>query len=243
MKRIFRIIVFSTQLAAVFAWGGDRIVSQHAGGCTIVLKVEDLHFAPVAADGRSYTQAVFSGSVPFGRPGDPEVPSGLLLIALPPGHDGRVAVQRTNRMTREQTVLLPVDSAGYSEDLSGYLYREGPVYRGDQSWPEQAFRIEETGYMGGQRIMRVRVFPAVYHPAFKKVDVYRECTIRVDFVPSAEPERGTVQQARDPLAEQAVINTAQARQWRRSEQPGRGFKSLAPLSGQWHRIKVTEEGL
>jgi len=73
------------------------------------------------------------------------------------------------------------------EEKRGELYvkevffRDKEAYAGDRYTPGKLVQLSETGYMRGQRVAKVDIFPFQYNPVKKKLRVYRNLLIRVSF--------------------------------------------------------------
>jgi hypothetical protein len=169
-----------------------------------------------SAPGSSTQAVVLPGFDLDGRPGEPALPSRVIVVAVPP--TGTVSVQGLGSEIewRDGVRLAPI-----SRSVSG----QGVEVAATSVTPEIA-RLIDVSWLRDQRVARVLIRPSAYDGRAQRLGTYRRVEVEVRFenvsaTPPAERTRGLAERTRglqdgfESVYANALVNLEQGRAWRR----------------------------
>jgi hypothetical protein len=130
----------------------------------------------IAVDGWGRTETV----------GAPQLPTRGILVGIPSRGTVRAEVIQVHAEELSGLNIYPcpkkeIEERGGEIFLKEVFYRDKEAYSRDSYTPEKLVQVSETGYMRGQRVAKVDIFPFQYNPVKKKLRVYRDVVIRLSF--------------------------------------------------------------
>jgi hypothetical protein len=170
---------------------GVTLLDQDQAGLTMRLDVGEMLFTPVLTKEGSFTMLSVKG---FGRSydqvGEPDLPMAKRLIAIPVDCDLRVEVVSYEieeislgalGLTDPVIPVQPSLSKSDDPDLIPFEYRP-EVYREPGYYSLPLAGAEISGIMRGLRLGLVSIRPVEYNPTENVLRVYKNVTVRVDYV-------------------------------------------------------------
>ncbi len=219
---------------ALLAWGSVRaaswptpqVISQSQDEIVFSVRVPGYSLEPVLADGKTYTNIIAQGLVPFAGEGEPNLPVIAVLLALPPGGNARlVSFEKSDETTLEGVRIVPVERVEARgegvEKFANYVYAEKEsVYAGRSVFPGEVVWLGQKGRMRHQDVVRVFIAPFRYEPGRERVLVAREFRVRVAFE-GGGLLRGALprEDAWQNVYRDAILNYDQGRGWRVESSP------------------------
>ena len=202
------------------------------------------------------------GYAASGAVGEPEMPSRVIVVAVPPLGDVRVRATGYEEETRQNVVVAP-NAVPDRVDSGTPLRRALPeAYARSAAYGTERARLLGVAWLRNQRIARVVIQPVEYDPrahtarAFRRIDVVVEIGSYLAPGPPAEADDPF-----EPVYREALINYDQGRTWRRPARveslrggTGRelaGLEALAPpgladtsvfVGRRWLKIAITKSG-
>jgi hypothetical protein len=118
--------------------------------------------------------------------GSPQLPTRGILVGVPSRGTVKVEVIQVDAEELSGLNIYPcpkkeIEERGGEISLKEVFYRDKEAYSRDSYTPGKLVQVSETGYMRGQRVAKVDIFPFQYNPVKKKLRVYRNLLIRVSF--------------------------------------------------------------
>jgi len=220
------------------ALGQDvQVISQHEGGCTVRVDLTKMQIQKTGI--APYSRVDFTGVAFEGEPGEPMLPSCVLLFALPSGAGAEVSVLPEGEETRKNVDLIPLPHLAGDGGLSPESYKRGAAYERDASLPGRRFSVE-TVMMGSQRLLRLTLYPVQFNPVKKSLSLSRRLQVDVRYT-GAQPFMRSASADRSLLSR--TVNAAQAMTWAVSRRAVSRRAGKQSAGGQWYKIPVTEEGV
>ncbi|MCX5886238.1 MAG: C25 family cysteine peptidase [Proteobacteria bacterium] len=118
--------------------------------------------------------------------GSPQLPTRGILVGIPSRVMVKAEIIQGNAEEISGLNIYPcpqkaVEEKGGEISLKEVFYQDKEVYSKDSYTPGKLVQVSETGYMRGQRVAKIDIYPFQYNPVKKKLKVYREVLIRVSF--------------------------------------------------------------
>jgi hypothetical protein len=246
--------------------GGDRessddvgsvtILSSGNGGCTFEVRVPELGVTATEAGGRMFERYAVAG---YGRSGDAGAPELLVKtvnVAVPPGAEVAVRVDRVSFDLRAGAQPYPrpkievVRRRGETSLKETFAF-DAAAYRAGV-YPAKWAEISDQGYMRGYRVVAVAVHPYQYDGDKGAVRVATNMVVTVSFVggvtrPNATyPARPAEEGAFSRLIPASLLNWKVAAQWPFAETFAASDAEIWPTSFADKpalKIILEEEGL
>jgi hypothetical protein len=184
--------------------------------------------APFAADG-ALSEVRLDGFGLDASPGDPALPSRILLVAVPPAGEVRVRATATGEEIHDGIVLAPIPPMPRpGEEGAPRLDLSRDAYASARSCAPERARIVGVSWMRNQRVASVAILPADFVPARHRLTTWRRIDVEVTVAPYQGG--GRLAEAVDPFEDvyrQVLVNYEQGRAWRRpAVDPSRGRMPL-----------------
>lgn len=118
--------------------------------------------------------------------GKPEIPFVRLLIAIPDSADVETKLYRSDCTEYSDYLVYPIpqvifeDSGGYSWYKEVYAY-DTTFYQKDTLYPDIFYEVGTDGYLRGQRVLEVFLYPIQFNPLENKMYFHHELDLRIDF--------------------------------------------------------------
>ncbi|MDD4052966.1 MAG: C25 family cysteine peptidase, partial [candidate division Zixibacteria bacterium] len=153
------------------------------------VEVGALEFTPVTTDRGVFMLATVKGLTQSQRIGEPNLPTANRLLSIPYGCDLTVEVEKYS--VEEYSLadygitdpIIPVQPSLSKSQQPGDVPFEfnDVVYASAGYYALPLATAEPLGEMRGLRIGRLSVAPIQYDPVAKKIKVYKDITVRVDY--------------------------------------------------------------
>ncbi len=208
-----------------------QLVQSGPTGLTCRTVVSEFEVPALADGARVQAEGWFNAA----RPGEPDLPSRVLLVGLPQQGGVRLAVSVAGTETRTGVVVR--SAPGFSEDGSE---RHPDPADGAGLYPAQPAELASIETIRGIRVASIRVSPAQYDRSTRTLRLHREVRLDVQF------ERPAREVARhDPLDDilaEMLVNGADAVRW---SMPARvpdtiNFFSRSPV---WCKVVTETTGI
>jgi hypothetical protein len=137
--------------------------------------------------------------------GSPDLPIKLIHLLLPPNSDvAGVSV------TGEHHILLPgeflispcqVDEKTDSSCTREWMDPDPVIYGSDSSYPGKLVETVDEGYLGGNHLITLGIYPLQYKPKSRQLSFYIQMDINVELRPSSKLPLSSPVQGRSVLAQ------------------------------------------
>ena len=219
------------------------VVSSSAEACVFAYSPSSFRLDTLILNGGVYHRVRFALASHEGRTGDPMVPCRILVVGVPPQGGVRVSVVSSDLVEERGVRLAPVPVLEEKDGLSWEKYREGAKYRQAGFTPGLLYEVEEPGYFGSQRVVRIKVYPVQFSPTENTIRRYTEIVLRVEFGGGGEGVSPGKSLPNEELYREALVNYGQARKWRikprgKLTKAGRFFQA-----GERYKIPISQEGV
>jgi len=237
--------------------GGVRVVESGVDGVVLELKTPTYLVSRTTSDEGACLRIHGSGTGGYTSvAGAPELPVQGAMLGVPP--DARV----TLTVIETRAVDLPVELSvcpvarpalelgrdGELRPVGSVRAHDAEAYASDGWYPEEEAVLVSTGYVRSQRVAQIRFHPVRYNPATGRLQHLAWIRVRVSFDRAAAQSASTAAGAVDEgtfegILSQALVNYAQAREWRTSP-AGRALdQALTQEEGPRAKITVQSDGL
>ncbi|MBN2030480.1 type IX secretion system sortase PorU [bacterium] len=194
-------------------------------------------------DNRSYIHADFYMASFSDQPGEPSVPCRLMVVGIPLNGEVRISVESSEFEEMQNCRLVSVPELQRKEGLPLENYYENEHYREQRYLPGSLVETEDPGYVGAQRIVRIKLYPLQFNPMENRIRFYRKIVLRIDFDGAVDREGFWQETENEEIYRHLLINYDQARHWRiKREQPLRKPGSIFEM-GEKYKIPVSQEGI
>ena len=149
------------------------------------------------SDKKVDASAYQSLSIPDGevmtKEGSPQMPMITKLIAIPDCDNFSISVIPSNQLQFANYNILPTPRYEKKKLPDGTDERilvfeeDKSVYSANTDFPGKYGEIIETGYVRGQKVARVAIYPIQFSPASKRIKVCTNINISLSFVNSSSP--------------------------------------------------------
>jgi hypothetical protein len=131
-------------------------------------------------------------SIPDGelmmQEGSPQVPMITKLIAIPDCDNVSISVTYSNKLGFEKYNILPAPRFEKKKGQDGSdsqveVFEENKsMYSSNAEFPGKYGEILETGYVRGQKVARVAIYPVQFNPISKTINAFTDFNINLTFV-------------------------------------------------------------
>ena len=136
-------------------------------------------------------------SIPDGevmtKEGSPQVPMITKLIAIPDCDNVSISISPSDEHQFANYNVIPApkyekkEQSDGSYDLEPVFEEDKSVYSTNADFPGIFGEIIEMGYVRGQKVARVAIYPIQFNPANKKIKAYTNFNISLSFVNPTSP--------------------------------------------------------
>ncbi|MCJ7578773.1 MAG: C25 family cysteine peptidase [candidate division Zixibacteria bacterium] len=168
---------------------------------TVDFELSDLTFEKV----NRFDQIQMKGGISFGEPGSPLLPIKVVQIAIP----GDVEVDRAEIISSQHQEIsgtyniypaqppVPIGIQPIGLEKQEFVPPNSNIYELATEYPGELVKVTDNGFLAGQHIAGVLVYPLQYIPSKKKLILYTEIEFRLVFKPSSHyPSPVTVRSAK-----------------------------------------------
>jgi hypothetical protein len=228
---------------------GVRVLRSDPASLEIEWTAGDLTWETVPGeDGALFRRPHLADGMHLAAAGEPDVPSVVHLIAVPPQGDPAVRVVSVDASEVPVADLAPgpervVTRAGDGSPVPAE--RRTLLARSPGARPGAWAEIDGTAWVRGQRLARLVLHPCRFDAGTGRMEVARRLEVRVDFGPG-----GTVRAAGRPdvpgfeeMLDHHVLNPEVARGWRRPPPARRGTGDSFDSAPVWIKIPITRDGI
>jgi len=169
------------------------------------------------------------------EPGEPDLPSRVILIGVPQTGNVRLSVSTEGTETSSGVQVRPAVGFGGSNRQT-----ERSILAGGGFWPAAPAEIISIEALRGVRVARVRVSPAQYDATAKTLRLHR--TVRVSLLfdrAAVDVDRPDVL---DSVIAPMLVNGASAIRWKLGL-PAQDSTNFFERSGVWCRVKTESTGV
>ena len=122
------------------------------------------------------------------KEGLPQLPMIVKLIAIPDCDNVNITITATNESNFNNYNVVPapafVDEKLADENNPGLAAENKTVYSTDSFYPGKYGEIIETGYVRGQKVARVAIYPVQFNPVRKTLKVCSDFSVTLSFINS-----------------------------------------------------------
>jgi hypothetical protein len=155
-------------------------------GLTIKVNVPDFQVEKRDITGSIYHLLTIDGWGKTEIVGSPQLPFRGMLIGIPA--QGKVTAELIQGNVEEFSglTIYPCPQKEV-EERDGEIFSREKFYQDDEAYvrdsysPGKVVDVTSTGYLRGQRVAKVDIYPFQYNPAKKVLKVYREMVIQISF--------------------------------------------------------------
>ncbi|MBI5709796.1 MAG: hypothetical protein HZC42_05730 [Candidatus Eisenbacteria bacterium] len=207
--------------AAFPAPAATRLLAAGPGSIRFEVNVPEPRFEPLtgvpAAAGERMSRLVLEGYDAEAAAGEPALPVRVVLVAVPPLGEVRLAAAATDPATTDGVLLASQPGADRGDREGRPVYaRSAVAYAARGPRPAQRAELLDVSWMRNQRVARVALRPADYDAAARRVSVWRRVEVELQVQPAGEP--GAPAEGADPFERvyrRALVNYEQGKAWRR----------------------------
>ena len=188
-----------------------RLLESSAAGTRFEVRIPTAQLTPMSAGGVSAVRVDLAGWTPSDIAGQPELPSRIFTVAVPPSGTIRVSA-----VAMDETVRDGVDVASVP-----YVSREGvvsavaPRDAGVAESVTECARLVDVTWMRHQRIAHIEVLPARYDGATRRLRTAGMIDVSVQADGAIAPAAALPDtDAFEPLYRALLVNYEQGRAWR-----------------------------
>ena len=214
--------------------------------------------AAATAGGVSCQQVQMPGYVASAEAGLPALPVKVVLIGVPPNADPKITAEPLSSSAASARTICPAVTRTAERSADGQVLREAEasiadpaVYGADAFYPASNVRLVDLGFMRGQRIVRLEVYPVQYNPVSGALRVAERLQVSLEFGgPNTGPaglESGaalTEPPGFESAFRSSLLNYEQAKLWRAAAQSVTGAAPAAwtpPTPG--FKLTVRQAGI
>jgi hypothetical protein len=195
-------------------------------------------------NGSVYQRVSFYNSVLTGNPGEPSIPCRTLILGVPDKGDVDISWSAGNTRERSSVLLVPVPEVRKEDGLSRLVYTRGAEYERRGPFPEFPAVREAPEWIGGQRIVRIHLYPVQFFPANRRIHIHGSLDIQVTFSQPLHPAVTPRQKRPESFLQRILVNGDYLTGGHPPGNTSRTVRRLPrTLSGPRYKIPVTQEGV
>jgi hypothetical protein len=186
---VFAIAATSSALADVVtyddSWGeaGYNLISQTPSGVEVVFSISRMNVQDLVVDGQTMKVVGIPGIYLPNNEGAPNLPGNGRFFAIPQGATATVQILDSRVEVIENIDVAPAAPIPFESDDSPAVYVKDPtIYSRNAYYPDSPVKLSEPSKMRGVDYVTLGITPFQYNPVTKRLLVYRDLKIRVDFV-------------------------------------------------------------
>ncbi|MGQ0722448.1 MAG: C25 family cysteine peptidase, partial [Candidatus Eiseniibacteriota bacterium] len=225
---------------------GVRVLRSDESVLEVELTIGEIRWESVpGSDGRTFRRPSTAGAIHQARPGEPDLPSVIRLVGLPPEGSARVRVLSVETVSERVADLAPAPEPALDEEKHGFAREKRTALvptAADQ--PEAWAELGDPLSLRGRRFARLVLHPFRYSASRGEVTQARRLVVRVDFegpppARSAPPRMDSWERCLD----ESLLNADVARGWRVAEPVRRGGGDSFDSAPTWLRVPMTQSGV
>jgi len=119
--------------------------------------------------------------------GSPQLPMVTKLVAIPECDDVSISITQSNELRLENFYILPAprierkNSPGGGQVSSEVFEENKQKYATNADFPGKFGEIIEVGYVRGQKVARVAIYPIQFNPASKSLHIFTDFNVNISF--------------------------------------------------------------
>ena len=165
-----------------------RLLSSGSSSVAFTVHVDGMSVNEKDFGAQSYQGLSIPGADNVTTPGYPQLPVIIKLIAIPDCDNVSISVNPSNEVNLNNYNIVPAPDF-INEKLSNdnhpeMIVENKSVYSADSFYPSKYADIIETGYVRGQKVARVAIYPVQFNPVKKTIQVYSDFNITLNFINS-----------------------------------------------------------
>ncbi|OYD16205.1 hypothetical protein CH333_04020 [candidate division WOR-3 bacterium JGI_Cruoil_03_44_89] len=136
-----------------------------------------------------YDVVTLNGAIPNTKIGEPEIPVKALYISIPKWTKVKdVKVVSTNRILLEGSYNISPVQFPYliGREKEGEVKPDTNIYNSENPYPLQPAEYTGEGYLAGNKVVSLLVYPLRYHPLTKKLELYTDIKIQISYESSED---------------------------------------------------------
>ncbi len=171
--------------------GSASVVSENNSGIDLNYALEDFEFKSVNINANDYSVIDFAGEESHGPAGEPDLPSFVRFILIPPQSGVDINIKHISFRTESDHNILPrqpvtqIDAEQvdlqFGDRFNDKYARLVESADFDGFYPSEPVRIEKPAIMRGYRILPVVVYPVQWNPQTKELRVIENLDFELDF--------------------------------------------------------------
>ncbi len=244
MKKILLILILCY---SSMAWSQDekdyQIHFPSQNVCFIDFSPSRFQLDTLVLDNQYYIRADFYMASPSDQPGDPFIPSRLLVVGIPLNREVRVSVESSEFEEMQNCRLVPVPELQRKDGLPLENYYESVLYREQRYLPGPLVEAEDPGYFGAQRVVCIKLYPVQFNPIENRIRVYHKIVLRIDFNGEIDQEIFWQETENEQVYRDLLINYNQAKHWRIKREQPLSKPGIILETGKRYKIPISEEGI
>jgi hypothetical protein len=211
-----------------------RVVSSNTRGVVLEFAADSFSTSNMA-EGIAVSA---SGFERLAEPGEPDLPSRVVLVGLP--QTGGVRLSVSTEGTETSMGVQVRSAAGFGDGRPGTGDRRPVTEAGSGFWPTAPAEILSIETLRGVRFARVRVSPAQYDAATKTLRLHHNVRVSLSFDrPAVQADRSD---ALDSVIGPMFVNGADAIGWK-LDLPLQDSINFFERSNVWCRVKTESTGV
>lgn len=240
----FYFMLFGIACLPVFA-GDVQITEKSERGITFEFQLTNWHIESESVAGMPYFRVGFDKCIYDAKPGDPLLPSRLLIFALPPKARVSMQVIRTEMGDQINGKPLPTPTITQEKPVNLSYVENEVIYSGQADYPENLVQISPESSLRDNHVIVLRIFPFRFSPAKNLIQCYKRFLIRLNFIGGIDVISDWQFEGSDNAYSRIVVNSDQAGKWR---QPGTDTSlskksRLKSGTGEWYKIFIQDDGI
>jgi len=157
------------------------------------IKVNGMSVTDKEIDDMAYQHLSIPDAELMTEEGLPQLPMIIKLIAIPDCDNVALSVTHSNKLEFENYNVIPAPGlekkkSPYGTEVTVEVFKENKsLYSSNVDFPGKYAEIIETGYVRGQKVAYVAIYPVQFNPAGKKLKVFTDFDINLSFANSSSP--------------------------------------------------------
>jgi len=203
------VILFLHSMIKASETASIKVSGQTERGCTVSFNMRNLSVKDVEVGNTKYKLIDFTGGLWFGNEGDPKIPCVSFFVGVPESGDVSVRVTTGTYEEHGNISIIPIP---FEHEENGFYvseFRKGRVYKTDKFSPGRLYKMDSPGFIRGNRVVKITLFPVQYNPVQRSVRIFR--TMRVDVTWQQRVSVPPQKRKSDNILSRLLVNSLQAR--------------------------------
>ncbi len=121
-----------------------------------------------------------NADIPFRIPGEPNLPTKLIKLGLPPNAVPKISILNSQIETFYNKLILPLPDS-LNQKIEDYNYSE-EIYGVNRYFPESPITNSDIAFYRFIKFVALEISPFQYNPVERKLIFNKKFTVRIDFV-------------------------------------------------------------